>query len=87
MSISTLEAKKHLDSLSELEKNSILTLIGNRPPINPFVVVLGYMFFIKDETLVCVKLQETNGVFVMWFDGQIIEFDLRVIVSQMPNWS
>jgi hypothetical protein len=72
----TSEAQKHLDNLSELDRNSILTWIGNRPPINPFVVHLGYMYFFKGERLVCVELQEQNGVFVMWFDDQIIEFDL-----------
>lgn len=76
MSISTSEAQKHLDNMSEIDRNSILTRIGNRPPINPFVVHLRYMYFFKDERLVCVELQETNGVFIMWFYGQIIEFDL-----------
>jgi hypothetical protein len=71
----TSKAQQHLNNMSELKKKSIRTRIGNRPPINPFVVILGYMYFIKDETLVCVEIQETNGVFVMWFDGQIIEFD------------
>jgi len=89
MSISTLEAQKHLDNLSELDRNSILTWIGNRPPINPFVVHLGYMYFFKGERLVCVKLEEINGVFVMWFDSQIIEFDLAsgncLIVSFSRN--
>ena len=33
------------------------------------------MYFLVDEELVCVELQETNGVFVLWFDGQIIEFN------------
>lgn len=75
MSILTSEAQKHLDRMSETDRNSILTRIGNQPPINPFVVHLGYMYFFKGERLVCVKLQEQNGVFVMWFDGQIIEFD------------
>ena len=71
----TSEAKKHLNNMSKLKKNSILTWIENQPPINPFVVDHGYMYFLKNETLVCVEIQETNGVFVMWFDGQIIEFD------------
>lgn len=75
MSISTSEAQKHLEKMSELNRNSILEWIGNQPPINPFVVHLGYMYFFKGERLVCVKLQEQNGVFVMWFDSQIIEFD------------
>lgn len=61
--------------MSELDINSILTWIGNQPPINPFVVHLGYMYFFKGERLVCVKLQEQNGVFVMWFDDKIIEFN------------
>lgn len=75
MLILTLEAQKHLDGMSELDMNSILEWIGNQPPINPFVVYCGYMYFFKGEKLVCVKLQEENGVFVMWFDGQIIEFN------------
>lgn len=75
MSKSTSKDQQYLDNMSELYRNSILTGIGNQPPINPFVVYLGYMYFLKDETLVCVKLQEQNGVFVLWFDNQIIEFD------------
>lgn len=75
MSISTSEAQKHLDDMSKLDLNSILEWIGNQPPINQFVVYNGYIYFFKGERLVCVKLQEQNGVFVMWFDGQIIEFD------------
>lgn len=75
MSISTLKAQKHLGNMSESYRNSILTCIGNRPLINPFVVHCGYMYFFKDERLVCVELQEQNGVFVLWFDNQIIEFD------------
>jgi hypothetical protein len=75
MSISTLEAQKHLDNMSELNKNSILTMIGNRPLINPFVVYCIYIYFIKCEKLVCVELQEQNGVFFLWFDNQYIEFD------------
>ena len=72
----TLKAQEHLDNMSELDRNSILTWIGNRPPINPFVVHLGYIYFFKGERLLCVELQEQNGVFVLWFDGQIIEFDI-----------
>lgn len=75
MSILTSEAQKHLDNMSELDLNSILEWIGNQPPINPFVVYNGYIYFFRGERLVCVKLQETNGVFVLWFDNQIIEFD------------
>lgn len=71
----TSEAQEHLDNMSELYRNLILEWIGNPPPINPFVVYDCYMYFFKGERLVCVKLQEQNGVFVMWFDGQIIEFD------------
>ena len=71
----TLKAKKHLDGMSEFEKELIFARIRNIPPINPFVVDNGYMYFIKDKTLVCVEIQETNGVFVLWFDNQIIEFD------------
>lgn len=72
----TLKAQKHLDNMSKLYRNSILTGIGNQKPINPFVVYNGYMYFIKGERLICVELQEQNGVFVLWFDGQIIEFDI-----------
>ena len=61
--------------MSELDRNSILEWIGNQPQINKFVVYNGYIYFFRGERLVCVKLQETNGVFVLWFDGQIIEFD------------
>lgn len=75
MSILPSKAQEHLDKMSESERNSILTQIRKQPPINPFVVILGYMYFIKYKTLVCVDLQETNGLFVMWIDGQIIEFD------------
>jgi hypothetical protein len=71
----TRGAQQHLISISPKEIDAILTEIKNLPPINPFVVVLGYMFFIKNETLVCVKLQKTNGVFILWFDNQIIEFN------------
>lgn len=70
-----LKEQKHLDNMSELYRNSILNLLRNRPPINPFVVHLGYMYFFKGKRLVCVKLQEQNKVFVLWFNGQIIEFD------------
>lgn len=75
MSILPSQAQKHLDKITKSVQKSILTWIGSRTPINQFVVHLGYMYFIKDETLVCVKLQETNRVFVLWFDNQIIEFD------------
>jgi len=75
MSKLTPKVKRHLDKMSESEKNSIRTRIGNCPKINPFVVHDGYMYFLIDEELVCVELQETNGVFVLWFDGQIIEFN------------
>lgn len=75
MSKLTSKVKRHLYELSESEKNSIRTRIGNRPPINPFVVHYGYMYFLVDGELVCVELQETNRVFVLWFDGQIIEFN------------
>lgn len=70
-----LKVKGHLYELSESTKKSIRTRIGNCPKINPFVVDDGYMYFLVDEELVCVELQETNGVFVLWFDGQIIEFN------------
>lgn len=75
MSISTSEAQKHLDKISELDRNSILEWIGNQPPINPFVVDDCYMYFFKGEKLVCVKINEQNGVFVLLFDNQIIEID------------
>jgi hypothetical protein len=73
----TSKAQKHLDNMSEFNNKLILARIRNSPPINPFVVILGYMYFIKDERLVCVELQEKNGVFVLWFDNQIIEFNRR----------
>lgn len=74
MSILTSEAQKHLDNMSELDMNSILEWIRNRPPINPFVVYHGYMYFFKGETLVCVEIKEQNGVFILWFDNKIIKF-------------
>jgi hypothetical protein len=75
MSILTLEAQEHLDSLSELDRNSILEWIGNQKPINPFVVYMKYIYFFKGERLVCVKIEENNGVYHLWFNSRIIEFD------------
>jgi hypothetical protein len=90
MSILTSEAEEHLNRMSKLDKNSILELIRNRPPINPYVVYMGYVYFFKGEKLVCVKINEQNGVFVLWFDNKIIEFDRKsgncIIVSFSRNY-
>lgn len=83
----TSKAQKHLDRMSREEMNSILTRIGNCSKINPFVVHLRYMYFIKGETLVCVELQEQNGVFVLWFDNQIIKFDRKTGNSIIDSFS
>ncbi len=75
MSKLTSNAQTHLKKMSESKKKLIRNRIANQPKINPFVVDNGYMYFLVDVELVCVELQETNGVFVLWFDGQIIEFN------------
>lgn len=70
-----LEAQKHLDNMSELEKNSIRTRIGNRPVIYPFVVQDGWMYFLQNGQLDCVSLQKENGVHHFWFNGRIIQIN------------
>jgi hypothetical protein len=89
MSISTSEAQEHLDKMSESNMNSIRELIRNRPPINPYVFCIGYLYFFKGEMLVGVKINEQNGVFVLLFDKQIIKFDRKsgncIIVSFSGN--
>jgi hypothetical protein len=70
-----LNAIKHLRNLSESEKDSIKALIEECQKNNPFVVHNEYMYFLNEEELVCVIIQEQNGVFVLWFNNQIIEFD------------
>jgi hypothetical protein len=74
MSILPSEAQKHLDNMSELEKKSIRTRIGNRP-----YIVQGkwgkWMYFLQNDELVCVSLQQENGVYHFWFNGQLIEVD------------
>lgn len=75
MSILTIEAQKQLTELTEEQKTSIRTRIGIRAAIYPFIVENGFIYFLRGEELVCVKLQEKNGVFVLLFENQIIEFD------------
>jgi hypothetical protein len=75
MSILTIEAQKQLTELTEEQRTSIRTRIGIRVAIYPFIVENGFIYFLRGEELVCVKLQEKNGVFVLLFENQIIEFD------------
>jgi len=75
MSILPANAKKHLDELSEPQRTSIRTRIGNRPVANQFIIGNGFIYFLNDDQLVCVKLQEKNGVYQLWFNCRIIELD------------
>ncbi len=69
------KAKKHLDELSEQQRTSIRTQIGNRAAMYPFITGNGFIYFLQNGHLVCVSLQEENGVYHFWFNGRIIEFD------------
>jgi hypothetical protein len=86
----TQKAQEHLDRMSELEKTLIRTRVEPQPPINPFIVDDKWIYFLKNNTLVCVELKEQNGVFVLWFDNQIIEFDRTtgncIIFSSSENF-
>lgn len=75
MSKSMLEAQKHLDNMSELEKNSIRNRVGNRPAIYPFLVKGEWMYFLQNGELDCVSLQQENGVYHFWLNRRIIVID------------
>ena len=76
MPILTAQAQQHLDRLSEEQRRLIQTQVGNRPVINQFIVKNGILYFLWGIILVCVSLQEENGVYQVWFNSQMIEFDI-----------
>ena len=75
MPIVTAKAQQHLDNLSEPQRTSIRTQIGNRAAMYPFITENGFIYFLQNGHLVCVSLQEENGVYRFWFNGRFIEFD------------
>ena len=77
MPILTAQAQQHLDGLSEEQIRLIQTQVGNRPVINKFIVKNGIIYFLWNIILVCVSLQEENGIYQLWFNRQLIEFDIR----------
>lgn len=42
----------------------------------PFVIDKGFIYFLDDDSLSCVKINyDRNGIYHLFFDGQIIKFD------------
>ncbi len=74
-SLLKLKAKEHLNGMSETERASIRTRVGNRPAIYPYIVQGEWMYFLQNNELVCVSLRQENGVYHIWFNGLIIEID------------
>jgi hypothetical protein len=70
-----LKAEEHLKRMSAPQRASIRTRVGNRPAIYPYIVQGELMYFLQNDELVCVSLQQENGVYHFWFNGRIIEFD------------
>lgn len=70
-----LEAQKHLHRMSGEQINSIRFRIGISPIMYPFIEDNGFIYFFQNGELVCVKIEENNGVYHLWFNGRIIEFD------------
>jgi hypothetical protein len=77
MSISEANAKKHLGELSEKDRTSILTKIGNRAVLYQFTIKNGFIYFLKDDQLVCVNLHEENGMYHLWFNGRFIQINCQ----------
>lgn len=75
MSILSLDARKHLGKLSEEEKTSILTKIRNRAALYLFTIENGFIYFLKDDQLVCVNLHEENGMYRLWFNSRFIQIN------------
>lgn len=74
-SLLQLKAEQHLNGMSEMQIDSIRTRIGNRPAIYPYLVQGEWMYFLQNDELDCVSLQQENGVYHFSLNGQIIEID------------
>jgi hypothetical protein len=70
-----LKAEEHLKRMSAPQRASIRTRVGNRPAIYPYIVQGEWMYFLQNDELVCVSLQQKNGVYHFCFNGRIIEID------------
>ena len=73
--LSQLKAEKHLKRMSATQRASILARIKRCPSKYPFIVQGELMYFLQNNELVCVSLEQENGVYHVWFNGRIIEID------------
>jgi hypothetical protein len=70
-----LKAEEHLNRMSATQRASIRTRVGNRPATFPYIVHGEWIYFLQNDELVCVSLQQENGVYHFWLNGRIIEID------------
>ena len=74
--MSSYSNNKHLEGMSQIERALILERIQDRKNANfPYVVIDNVMYFLQDDELVCVSLQQENGVYHFCFNGRNIVID------------
>ena len=78
---STIISNKHLGNLPEEQKRSICQEIERRAHMTmyPFFVDVNkkFLYFLQNGELVCVSLEEENGVYHFWFDNRIMQFNIE----------
>jgi len=74
---STKKFRNHLNKLSEEDKDSIREEIKGfaDTTMYPFSVDVNkkFLYFLQNEELVCMNLEEENGVYYFWFDNRFIQ--------------
>lgn len=78
---STIISNKHLGNLPQEQKRSICQKIERRANMTmyPFFVDVNkkFLYFLQNGELVCVSLEEENGVYHFWFDNRIMQFNIE----------
>ena len=72
-SLLQLKAEEHLNRMYAPQRASIRMCIRNRTSMFPFIVEDKWMYFLQNDELVCVSLQQENGVYHFWFNSRIIQ--------------
>lgn len=74
---STIKSREHLGNLPDEDKDSIREKIKGRAGTTMYQFLVDvnekFLYFLQNEELVCMNLEEENGVYYFWFDNRFIQ--------------